>query len=118
MKREMWKPLMWGAILGAIVILIVIFATGWVVTSSTAQANAKQMTEKAVLDRLVPICLAQFQKDPNKGEKLKELKNLKTWGEDSQDIYVKKQGWATMPGEKEADGNLANECARRLVQLK
>jgi len=30
--------------------------------------------------------------------------------------YVQKQGWATMPGEKEPDSNVADECARRLVK--
>jgi hypothetical protein len=28
---------------------------------------------------------------------------------------VKKQGWAKMPGEEEADGKVADECAKLIV---
>ena len=31
--------------------------------------------------------------------------------------YVEKQGWATMPGEKEADSKVAGKCAELLVEL-
>ena len=31
--------------------------------------------------------------------------------------YVPKHGWATMPGEKEPDSKVADECASRLVEL-
>jgi len=61
---------------GAIVLLIVIFSAGWVVTSGSAQAKAEEMAEDAVLDRLAPICVVQFMQDPNKKERLKELKEL------------------------------------------
>ena len=33
----------------------------------------------------------------------------------SEGDYVKKQGWATMPGEMEADGKVADECAKLLM---
>lgn len=29
--------------------------------------------------------------------------------------YVKKQGWATMPGEKEPESCVADECAKLLL---
>ena len=31
--------------------------------------------------------------------------------------YVVKQGWATMPGEKQADNKVADECVRLLMQM-
>jgi len=118
MKKEDIKPFAWGLGVGAIVLLIVIFATGWVVTSSSAQANAEEMATKAVLDRLAPIAIAQFMQDPNKEEKLKELKKLESWGENNRSDYVQKQGWATMPGEKKPDGQVVDEVASRLMDLK
>ena len=48
----------------------------------------------------------------------KELKNLKSWGESNKSNYVQKQGWATMPGEKEPDGQVADEVADLLAKLK
>ena len=115
MKKEYIRPFLWGGALGAIVLLIVIFSAGWVVTSGTAQMKTKQMVASAVMNRLAPISVAQFMQDPNKEERLSELKKVDYW---KRGEYVQKQGWATMPGEKEADSGLADECARRLVELK
>ncbi len=114
MKKEYIKPFVWGLAVGAIVLLIVIFSTGWVVTSGSAQTKAGEMAEEAVLKRLAPICVTQFKQDPSKEERLKELKKVDSW---KRGEYVQKQGWATMPGETEADRNVADECARRLVEL-
>ena len=114
MRKEMIKPFVWGMVVGAIVLLIVIFSTGWVVTSGSAKAKAEEMAKQAVVDRLAPICVAQFQQDQNREERLKELKELDSW---KRGDYVKEQGWATMPGEKEPDSKVAEECARRLMEL-
>lgn len=116
MTKENIKPFALGMGVGAIVLLIVIFAAGWVVTSGSAQARAEQMAGQAVVDRLAPICVTQFLQDPNKEEKLKELKKLDSWGMNNRSDYVKKQGWATMPSEKEPDSKVADECAEKLMQ--
>jgi hypothetical protein len=113
--KEKIKLLVWGAIGGAIVLAIIGFAWGGWVTGGTAQKMAKEMADEAVIDRLAPICVAQFQQDPNKEERLKELKKLDSW---KRGDFVEKQGWATIPGEKEPDSKVANECARRLVEPK
>ena len=118
MKKEYIKPFAWGMAVGMAVLLIVIFSAGWVVTSSTAKAEAKEMAADAVMDRLAPIGIAQFMKDPNKEQRLEEMKKLESWGANNKSDYVKKQGWATMPGEKEPDGEVADEVARRLTDLK
>ena len=114
MKKEDIKPFAWGMAVGAIVLLIVIFSAGWVVTSNSAKAMAHEISTNAVLDRLAPISVAQFMQDPNKEERLKELKDLDFW---KRGEYVQKQGWATMPGEKKADSEVADEVARRLMEL-
>jgi hypothetical protein len=115
MKKEYIRPFLWGGALGAIVLLIVIFSAGWVVTSGSAEMKTKQMVTSAVMNRLAPISVAQFMQDPNKEERLTELRKVDYW---KRGEFVQKQGWATMPGEKEADSGLADECARRLVELK
>jgi hypothetical protein len=92
----------------AVVTMIVGFTWGGWVTGGTARS----MAEETVVARLAPICVVQFNKDPGKGEKLKELKEAGSWrgGE-----YVTKQGWATMPGEQEPTHRVAEECARLLM---
>jgi len=114
MKKQDIKPFAWGMVVGSIVLLIVIFSAGWVMTNSSAKTMAHEISTNAVIDRLAPISVAQFMKDPNREERLKELKELDSW---KRVQYVQKQGWATMPGEKEADRNVADECARRLMEL-
>ena len=103
---------------GAVVLLIVIFSAGWVVTSSSAKSMAHEISANAVLDRLAPIAVAQFMQDPNRENRLTEMKKLDFWGDNNRSDYVKKQGWATMPGDKEPDNNVAYEVARRLDELK
>jgi hypothetical protein len=117
MKKQDIKPFLWGMAAGAIVLLIVIFSAGWVVTSGSANAEAKAVATDAVMNRLAPIAVAQFMQDPNKEKLLKEMKELKSWGANNRSDYVQKQGWATMPGEKEPDGRIADEVARRLMDL-
>jgi len=114
MKKEYIKPFAMGMVVGAIVLLIVIFSAGWVVTSGSAKAKAEKTAQHAVVNRMAPICVEQFLKDPNKEERLKELKNIDSW---KRGEYVEKQGWATMPGEKEPDSKVAEECARRIMEL-
>ena len=118
MKKEYIKPFAWGMAAGMVVLLIVIFSAGWVVTSNSAKAMAHEISTNAVLDRLAPIAVAQFMQDPNKENRLIEMKKLESWGENNRSDYVQKQGWATMPGEKEPDGQVADEVARRLMDLK
>jgi hypothetical protein len=118
MKKEYIKPFTLGMAAGMIVLLIVIFSAGWVVTSGSAKAEAKTVAADAVMNRLAPIAVAQFMQDPNKEERLKEMKKLDSWGENNRSDYVQKQGWATMPGEKEPDEQVADEVSRRLYELK
>jgi hypothetical protein len=87
-------------------------AFGWV-TGGTAQTTAEEMAEAAVLDRLVPICVAQFNQDPEKDQKLKELKEKSSW---ERDKYVNKQGWATMPFEKEPDSRVSDKCSELILK--
>jgi hypothetical protein len=115
MRKEMIKPFVGGIVVGAIGLLIVVFSTGWVVTSGSAQAKAEEMAEKAVIDHLAPICMAQFLQDPNREERLKELKEKSSW---ERGDYVEKTGWATMPGAQSPARGVADECARRLMELK
>jgi hypothetical protein len=114
MKTPNIKPFVWGMVVGSVLLLMVIFSTGLVMTSSSAKLKAQIIAKDAVLSRLAPIAVAQFMQDPNGEERLKEMKKLRIL---QRGDYVKEQGWATMPGEKEPDSQVAYECARRIVEL-
>ena len=113
MNREKIILGLWSAVGGAIVLAIVGFSWGGWVTGGTAQKMAEETAEDAVVNRLAPICVEQFNQDSEKHQKLKELKEKKSW---ERDDYVEKQGWATMPGEKKSDSKVADKCTDMLIE--
>ncbi len=112
---EKIQPVLWGAVGGGIVLAIIGFAwAGWV-TGGSAQKMAEELAQNTVVARLAPICVEQFNQDSAKDQKLTALKETDSW---KRNDYVEKQGWATMPGEKNADSKVAVKCAELLVELK
>ena len=99
----------WICLATIILTIFVGFNWGGWVTAGTAQ----EMTKSAMVQRLVPICVDQFNQDPQKDQKLIELQGTSSY---QRDDYVKDQGWATMPGEAEADHQVADACAKLIVQ--
>ena len=114
MKREYLKPFVWGSVIGMGVLLIVIFSAGWVVTSSSAKAQAHEIAQEAVIAHLAPIAVAQFMQDPNRKALLKELKELDSW---QRGEYVQKQGWLTMPGSETPNHEIDYEVVKRIMAL-
>jgi hypothetical protein len=114
MKKEYIKPFAWGLGVGAVVLLIVIFSAGWVVTNGSAEAQAKLIAQDAVIAHLAPIAVAQFMQDPNRTERLKELKELDSW---KRNEYVKNQGWVTMPGSDSPNVQIDYEVVKRIMEL-
>jgi hypothetical protein len=94
----------WSALGGAIVLAFVGFNYGGWVTGGTAADT--------VAERLGSICVAQFHRDSEKDQKLKEMKGKDTW-----DVgrYIEKQSWAIMPGEDKSDSKVADSCAKLLA---
>ena len=100
----------WGVICGAVIAMIIGFAWGGWTTSKTTQT----MSEEAVLASQAAICVAQFVKQPNHEEKLKELAELNEW---KRPEFIEKEGWDKMPGQKDADYGVARACADGLELL-
>ena len=103
----------WSCVASAIVTMIVGFSWGGWVTGSAAQTMAETKVDAAVVSRLAPMCVVQVNRDPMKDQKITELKAVSPW---EQGDYVKKQGWATMLGEKEPEGRIADACAKLIIQ--
>jgi hypothetical protein len=101
----------WGLIIGAVIAMIIGFAWGGWTTSSTT----KKMSAEAVLASQAAICVAQFMKQPNHEEKLKELRELDSW---KRAEFIEKGGWDVMPGQEKAeDYAVARACADGLELL-
>ena len=105
----------WACLASMVATMIVGFTWGGWVTGGTAVRMAEAFGEDAVAKRLAPMCVVHFNADPKKAEKLKELTALSAWEKSE---YVKKQGWATMPGEQEPGSKVAEECGKLLTASK
>ena len=112
-KKEQIRTGVWGAICGAIITMIIGFAWGGWVLGSNSLDMGEEMARNAVVERLVPMCVAQFNQDPERDNKLKILKEKNSWDRDK---YVKAQGWATMPFEKEPDSRVADRCSELIMK--
>ena len=113
---EWVKPAGWGGIVGAVVVAIIGFSAGWVVTSGTADEQAARQAKLAVIAALTPVCVAQFKKLAEEEETthLAALEQESSW---KQGDYIENQGWATMPGSKEPNAQVADACAEELLKV-
>ena len=100
----------WGLVVGGVIAMIIGFVWGGWTTAGTT----KTMTEEAVLASQAEICVAQFMKDPNHEEKLKEFEKVDSW---KRPEFIEKGGWDKMPGQKEADDAVARTCSDGLELL-
>ena len=112
--RPAKKVVFWFAVVAIVVVLIIGFNWGGWVTGGSARETAVQSGKDAVILRLAPICVYQFNQDPEKDQKLGELKEASRY---KRDDYVREQGWATIPGEAEPDRQVSDACAQLLVQI-
>jgi hypothetical protein len=100
----------WGLICGAVIALIIGFAWGGWSTKGTSQKTS----DEAVLASQAAICVAQFMKQPNHEEKLKELGDLDSY---KRNEFIEKGGWDKMPGQERAGSSVAQACSNGLEVL-
>src|SRR6185295_3590951 len=72
------KPALWGAVGGAIAAVIIGFVWGGWVTGGTAEKMAVTRSSAAVVEALVPACVALSVSDPAGPAKLEQLAALKS----------------------------------------
>ena len=101
----------WGLVCGAVIAMIIGFAWGGWTTSKTTL----KMNEAAVLASQAAICVAQFMKEPNHVEKLKEFEKVSPSWEKGK--FIESGGWGKMPGQEKADIWVCRACADGLELL-
>ncbi len=123
------KPGLMGAAAGAVVLAIVGFSAGWVVSGGKAEKMAQERSDAAVMAALTPICVAQFnsmttaaaasddEKGMAKGSRVAILASLRKEDSWKRGDFVQKHGWATMPGSAKANAEVASACAERIVKI-
>lgn len=104
--------LVWACIGSIILTVVVGFTWGGWMTANAATETAETMAKDAVIERLAPICSAQFDADPDKAVKLDEMAEMTT---SASAKYVQEQGWATISGNDKPDRKVATACAQLIL---
>ena len=119
--RQRWNKMQpskmatfWIALVSVVAVLIIGFNWGGWMTSGGAEKQAQAMAKTAVIERLAPICVAQFNLDPDNVLKLDELNDLSS---SQQPTFVREQGWATMVGEEGPDRQVASICSKLIMDM-
>jgi hypothetical protein len=109
MRVPVWiKPAVWGAVFGAVGIMIVGFSwMGWNLGNTTKRL-VSEGSESAVVAALTPFCVSNYMKQPGAAKQLALLRE-DTSSYTQRDI-IEKAGFATMPGNKEPSSGLAAAC--------
>ncbi|HWN05621.1 MAG TPA: hypothetical protein VNO53_00535, partial [Steroidobacteraceae bacterium] len=110
--RPTKEHLFWIVVVCVAATLIIGFGfSGWV-TGGTAQKMADEAAATSRNQLAAAVCAREFMRAADARTRLAKLQALDWWERDDQ---VVAGGWATMPGEKEADSAVAELCATRLA---
>ena len=104
----------WLCLASVVIVLILGFTWGGWMTEGGAQKEAQTMAKNAVIERLAPICVAQFNQDPDSVMKLDELNGLSS---SQRAKFVTDQGWATISGDDKPDRQVANACTKLILEM-
>ena len=113
-NTELFKPVLMGAVGGAVALAIVGFSWGGWVTGGTAETMAKKQAKSATVAALAPICAAKFRADSGFEAKMVELNDTRAY---QRSAFIEKGGWATMPGSEKGDRDVAKACAEMIIEM-
>ena len=106
------KPMVMGAIAGAVACALVGFIWGGWVTGATAREDAEDAAREGRVSALANICVYRFRNQEDAGAKMARLASATFW--ERTDIVVK-SGAAALAGSTEADRDVARACAETLA---
>src|ERR1051325_6513262 len=106
------KPLIQGAVVGAVACAIRGFTWGGWVTGSTARKDAAVSAHNATVVALAPFCAERFRAQGDGPARMAELAKASTW---ERTTVVEKGGFAVMPGTKSNDSDIARACVELLM---
>jgi hypothetical protein len=116
LQGESRTRLLQGVAIGAVASIVIGFSWGGWMTDSTANRLAAERADTAVVAALTPVCVEKFLQNSDAQANLAAIKKIPSSSEQGE--YVRKGGWATLPGATSTDYRLARECAEKLTQEK
>ncbi len=113
--KAILKPVLAGAVGGAILTTLLGFTLGGWVTSSKSESAARNKSNSAVIAALAPICLHNFKKSADAQEQRALLKKTDDW---KYAEFVNSAGWTKIPGVQAVSNGLARNCAELILAEK
>ncbi len=111
LKGDSRARLIQGAVAGSLLTVIVGFGfSGWQMQSNAERRSDAAVTN-AVVAVLTPICVEKFRQASDVKATTVALNAVDSWEREG---FVEKGGWATFPGSKVANSDVADACARIL----
>ena len=114
LQGESLKHLLQGAAAGAVATMFVGFYWGGWSLSSTAEKNANQRSELAVVAALAPVCADKFRALPDAEAKKVTLSKVDSWKREGE--FPKE--FVTLPGESYASSALVKCTGRERFDFK
>jgi hypothetical protein len=106
------KPWIQGAVVGAIALAVIGFSWGGWMTGGTSAKHSAAASHDAVVAALAPICVERFRGQSDAVIRTADLIKTSNWERGS---IIEKSGYATMPGSKTANSDVASACAEILA---
>ena len=106
------KPLIQGAVLGAIACAVIGFTWGGWVTGGTARKDAVIAAHDATVTALAPLCAERFRAQGDASDRMADLAKASTW---ERSRVLEKSGFASLPGSKTSEPDLARACVELLM---
>src|SRR5689334_7160813 len=106
------KPWIQGAVVGAVVAIVVGFSWGGWVTGGSASKQAAVAAHEGKVTALASICADRFRAQGDAAVKIGELGKVSSWDRGG---FIERSGFAVMPGSKTADSDVARACAESLA---
>ena len=100
--------LFWLCAASVVATLILGFGPGGWVTGASAQRTADEAATASRQQLAAAVCAEDFLGAANARERLEKLSATEWW---ERDDVVAESGWATMPGESQANSAVAMQCA-------
>lgn len=105
------KPGAYGALGGAVAVILIGFNWGGWTTAGKTQDIAQALAEETVAMAMVPVCLSASAADPERAAKLAILQETPSY---NRSRAMMDTGWATFPGTDTPNRELAAACVEGL----
>jgi hypothetical protein len=100
-----------GAVVGSLLTMGLGFGLGGWQLQHNAERRAELRVNAAVVKALTPICVERFRQAADVKATTVALQATDSWHRDS---FVEQGGWATFPGSKGPNDEVAQACAEAL----